>query len=79
MSAKLQRAVAKVKHHHKRQWVAYVTPTDALVLIAAGASPYLGSREAWDKQRSQGIGNPRWFYFTINTNSELATALGVAK
>lgn len=83
MSGNLERAVSKIKQTNGNEWGGYLTPSEILALLEAGAdSTY--SRRKRDiqecKQRLEaGQNNPWWWYFTIRTNSELSKRVPLAK
>lgn len=66
----LKKIVAKCgRFSNTNQWCGYLTPTEIIALIDAGAKPGLG----WDSMlervrlnKKTGISNPIWFYFYPN-------------
>jgi hypothetical protein len=62
----LQRALKKCNQFCKtRQWVGYLTPSETLAMIEAGAQPSNPEDVGWIEERKRkGESNPAWFYFT---------------
>lgn len=62
----LDRALAKVKHypHLNNQWGGYLTPSEFVALVDAGATPAHAADVDWDrKYMAAGNCRPRWRYF----------------
>lgn len=62
----LQRAERKVRQYFKREWVGYLTPSEALAILDDGATEYPSSlyqREYLQGKKGKGDSAPQWFYF----------------
>ena len=67
LGGNLGRALGKVKHYHADQWCGYLTPSEILALLEAGAMATSGSgwEIAWAKRKKDsGESRPTWFYFS---------------
>ncbi len=62
----LKRAERKIRQFQGRQWVGYLTPSEALAILDDGASePHQHHtwREYLQKEKDKGSSAPQWFYF----------------
>lgn len=63
----LRRAYAKVKHHSKRVWCGYLTASEVVAIVGAGAKPEASNTHIVERARTavaEGEAKPTWFYFT---------------
>ena len=60
----LQRAKAKCRYYHNKEWVGYLTPSEIVALVYAS----IHCKGLWDVEHARddmakGRSNPRYFYF----------------
>ena len=61
----LGRALSKVEHCYGPRWCGYLTPSEILELVKAGAIPeHPGGMQYIEMKHAKGQCRPNWFYFT---------------
>jgi hypothetical protein len=62
----LKRAERKIRQFQGKQWVGYLTPSEALAILDDGATQHqseMYQREYLQGQKDKGSSAPQWFYF----------------
>jgi len=72
---------ASINDRERNEWVACITPCEAIELIESGANPSgsIYTKEYLTTMIKSGKSQKIWFYFKVKTNSNLAKHLCVEK
>lgn len=64
MSPALQRLLPKISHHSGREWCAYLTAAEIVLVCEQGAQPTVERTLTRARESvAEGKSNPSWFYF----------------
>lgn len=69
MNQALQRLLPKISHHAGRDWCAYLTASEIVLVCEQGAQPTVDRTLTRARESvAEGKSNPSWFYFRPQAN-----------